>query len=158
MDDDKVFKTIHESIGGVSRLDDWLNENNRKNELGSYSVKDARDYLKSELERYRNRNGYNATGNEWYLSDYGKKVISGLNKEMNSYNYDDSDGMVDYFNTNFYGYVHIGKWDKPYEAKQTTSTSQYMNNQLRQKAFQKYMKEHPASKMPFEDFKKMESK
>lgn len=149
MDSDEVFKTIHESIGGVSRLDDWLNKNNRKNELGSYSTQDAKDYLKSELETYRNRKGYNATGNEWYLSDYGKKVVSGLNKEMNSYNYDDSDGMVDYFDTNFYGYVKIGKWDKPYEAK---GNSNYRNE------YKEYMNEHPNSNMTLSEFEKMKKK
>ncbi len=29
-----------------------------------------------------------------------------------SYNYDDSNGQIDYFNTNFYFSLYIGKWDK----------------------------------------------
>ena len=33
------------------------------------------------------------------------------------------------------------------------SSNEYMNNRLRQKAYQKYLKEHPASKITFEDFK-----
>ena len=149
MSDRQVSDTIRDSIGGYTRLDEWLNKNKRKNANGSFTTKDERDYLKEELNTYKNRNGYNVSGNEWYLSDYGKKVVSGLNKEMNSYNYDDSDGMVDYFNTNFYGYVKIGKWDKPYE---TTTNKKSMNDALRQKGYQKYMKEHPASKMTFEEF------
>lgn len=32
-----------------------------------------------------------------------------------SYNYDDSDGMIDYFDTNFYLNLEIGRWDKPFE-------------------------------------------
>ena len=34
---------------------------------------------------------------------------------VNSYNYDDSDGMIDYFDTNFYMHLNVGKWDKPYK-------------------------------------------
>ena len=73
---------------------------------------------------------------------------------MNSYNYDDSDGMVDYFNTNFYGYVHIGKWDKPYEVSESKSSGNQISSSLQQKAYKKYLKEHPNSKMTFEDFMK----
>ena len=150
MNDSQVSDTIRNSIGGISRLDDWLNDNNRKSSNGTYTTNDMRDYLKEELNTYKNRNGYNATGNEWYLSDYGKEVISGLNKEMNSYNFDDSDGMVDYFHTNFYGRVMIGKWDKPYEVSQGKS-----NSSSSQKAYQKYLDEHPLSDMSFADFKEM---
>jgi len=32
-----------------------------------------------------------------------------------SFNYDDSDGMIDYFDTNFYLHLNIGKWDKPFK-------------------------------------------
>lgn len=154
MSDKQVSDTIRNSIGGYTRMDEWLNDNNRKSANGTFTTKDERDYLKSELNTYKNRKGDNVTGNEWYLSDYGKKVVSGLNKEMNSYNYDDSDGMVDYFNTNFYGYVHIGKWDKPYEVSESKSSGNQISSSLQQKAYKKYLKEHPNSKMTFEDFMK----
>lgn len=114
MSDKQVSDTIRDSIGGYTRMDDWLEKNNRKSANGTFTANDERDYLKEELETYRNRTGYRVTGDEWYLSDYGKKVVGSLNKNLNSYNYDDSDGMVDYFDTNFYGGVQIGKWDKPY--------------------------------------------
>jgi hypothetical protein len=114
MSDKQVSDTIRDSIGGYTRMDDWLEKNNRKSANGTFTANDERDYLKEELETYRNRTGYRVSGDEWYLSDYGKKVVGSLNKNLNSYNYDDSDGMVDYFDTNFYGGVQIGKWDKPY--------------------------------------------
>lgn len=34
---------------------------------------------------------------------------------MNSYRMDDSDGMIDYFHTNFYPHVAIGKGNKPFQ-------------------------------------------
>lgn len=127
MSDKDINDTLYKTTGGVSKLDDWLNKNNRKTAKGTYTNNDVKDYLKEELNTYKNRTGYAATGNEWYLNDYGKKLISGLNREMNSYNYDDSDGMVDYFDTNFYGYVNIGKWDKPYEVSQPKSKALKMS-------------------------------
>lgn len=30
------------------------------------------------------------------------------------YNYDDSDAQIDYFSTNFYLHLNIGKWNKPF--------------------------------------------
>ena len=38
-----------------------------------------------------------------------------------SYNYDDSDSMTDYFDTNFYLSVYVGKWDKPFKIVQRTA-------------------------------------
>ncbi len=42
------------------------------------------------------------------------RVISKVKEFAMSYNYDDSDGMIDYFDRGFYDHYHIGKWDKPF--------------------------------------------
>ena len=34
---------------------------------------------------------------------------------INSYRYSDSDGMIDYFDTNFYYDASVGKWDNPFK-------------------------------------------
>ena len=44
-------------------------------------------------------------------------ALKDVTEYMNSYRYDDSDGMFDYFDTNFYTHVGVGKWDKPYQVK-----------------------------------------
>lgn len=44
-------------------------------------------------------------------------VVNDVCDYMASYNYDDSDGMIDYFDVNFYTHIHIGSWEKPYEIK-----------------------------------------
>ena len=42
-------------------------------------------------------------------------IMNDVNKFVESYRYDDSDGMIDYFDTNFYYFgVKAGKWNKPY--------------------------------------------
>lgn len=44
-----------------------------------------------------------------------KDVLKNVVDFVNSYNYDDSDSMVDYFDTNFYTSFGVGKWDKPFK-------------------------------------------
>lgn len=59
----------------------------------------------------------NVRGFEKELTEIAFNVMNDVCDFMQSYNYDDSDGMIDYFNTNFYSHVYIGSWDKPYEVK-----------------------------------------
>jgi len=49
------------------------------------------------------------------LSREAWDVMTGAYKLTNSFNYDDSDGMIDYFDTNFYLHLNIGKWDKAFQ-------------------------------------------
>jgi len=51
------------------------------------------------------------------LTTDAKTVMVKVGKIVNGYNYDDSDSMVDYFDTNFYFHLNIGKWDRPFEIK-----------------------------------------
>ena len=51
------------------------------------------------------------------LTDKARSVMSDVYRFMNSFNYDDSDIMTDYFDTNFYTDMSIGKWDKPFIRK-----------------------------------------
>jgi len=59
--------------------------------------------------------------NQYYLpedkriTEKAKEVLIKVNDFINSYRYDDSDGMIDYFDTNFYYNLNIGKWDKPFK-------------------------------------------
>ena len=117
-----------------------------------YSQDDVKKYAKTVIADLKKRDNQSVNGDEWYLSDYGKKVVSELNKQANSYTYDDSDAMTDYFNHGTYMWVNIGKWDKPYEVNKTVNNS--INDTLRRKAYQKYLKEHPASKMTYDEFLK----
>lgn len=43
------------------------------------------------------------------------KIMKDVDRFVSSYRYDDSDGMIDYFDTNFYYFgVKAGKWNRPY--------------------------------------------
>ena len=97
-------------------FDRWAEQNIKGyKERQQYSVDDVKKYAKEQLSNIKANENQSVRGNEWYLSDYGKKVVSSLNKEADSYTYNDSDGMVDYFDHGTYMHVSIGKWNKPYQ-------------------------------------------
>ena len=50
-------------------------------------------------------------------------VLKDVQDFMNSYNYDDTNSMEDYFDRNFYDYVQIGKDDKPAKFVERTARS-----------------------------------
>lgn len=49
------------------------------------------------------------------LTDRAREVMTNVRDFVLSYNYDDSDPMTDYFCTNFYLTLGIGKWSNPYK-------------------------------------------
>ena len=48
------------------------------------------------------------------ITDYAKSIFTDIYTVLSSYNYDDSDAMTDYFNTNFYTTLSIGTYEKPF--------------------------------------------
>lgn len=54
------------------------------------------------------------------LTEKAKIMMQDVIDYAQSYNYDDSDGMIDYFDTNFYLHTNIGKWDKPFKVVERT--------------------------------------
>lgn len=53
--------------------------------------------------------------NNFELSEYGKELFEYVKELADSFNYDDSDSMTDYFDTGFYLDLAIGKWTKKFE-------------------------------------------
>ena len=47
------------------------------------------------------------------LTESAKNVMTDILNLLNSYRMDDSDSLIDYFDTNFYISLSIGEWDKP---------------------------------------------
>lgn len=71
-------------------------------------------------EDYMQINHYHIDRNK-HLNEIGKSVLSDVYTQLLSYNYDDSDAQIDYFNTNFYIHLGVGKWDKPFKIVEKTS-------------------------------------
>ena len=66
------------------------------------------------VEKHADVNEYHFDRDDKYVSK-AHTMIQNVIDFINSYRYDDSDGMIDYFSTNFYYDVSVGKWDKPFK-------------------------------------------
>ena len=53
--------------------------------------------------------------NDYLLTKEAKEVLKTLTDLATCYNYDDSDAQRDYFDTNFYLHMRVGKYDRPFE-------------------------------------------
>lgn len=71
-------------------------------------------------EKYIQVNHYNIE-KEDRLTEAARHILSDVYSFAISYNYDDSDGMIDYHDTNFYLDINVGRWDKPFKVVPRTS-------------------------------------
>lgn len=55
------------------------------------------------------------------LNDFGYEVLNDVYEQLMSYRYNDSDAMIDYFDTNFYYSFKIGKWNKGFKIVEKTA-------------------------------------
>lgn len=80
---------------------------------GKKMAQDQIDYIRQR--QYLDVNPY------WYKEHFSGKaleLVDKIVKAMYTANYyDNSDAMVDYFDTAYYVDVNIGKWNKPFEVK-----------------------------------------
>jgi hypothetical protein len=88
---------------------DFLKNYNENHEKNAW-----KDPYKSEpaKEAYFQCNLYHL-GNSF--SGKALKALEELKEAMNEGNFDDSDPQTDYFNVGWYCYIHVGKWNHPYE-------------------------------------------
>lgn len=75
----------------------------------------AKRYLKESLAGgYIQVNEFDIE-RSYKLSSFGKELFTYAKNLCDSFNFDDSDGMIDYFHRGFYDSFHIGKWNKKFE-------------------------------------------
>jgi hypothetical protein len=65
-----------------------------------------------------NTTGYDQINPYWFQDHYDGDAKAFLTEAMNALKsadwYDESNAMIDYFNTAYYADINIGKWDSPY--------------------------------------------
>lgn len=94
-------------------------EENCRRAFGEY----YEDRIEQSIENYKNTTtvkmyeqlNHYSVSDDFHLTEEAKSVINKALQIINSYNFDDSDGQIDYFHTNFYTHMSIGKWDKPFQ-------------------------------------------
>ena len=69
---------------------------------------DGSEYIKKQINQYH-------IEKDEQLTDRAKEVLKNICDHINSYNFDDSDAMTDYFHCNFYLTMGIGTYDKPFK-------------------------------------------
>lgn len=62
--------------------------------------------------------------NGYILTDAARLILLDVCQFANSFNFDDSDSMTDYFHVNFYLHLNIGKWNKAFEVVKAEKTEQ----------------------------------
>ncbi len=73
------------------------------------------NFKKTTIERKYEQLNHFHVSDDFHLTEEAKSVINQALNIINSYNFDDSDSQIDYFHTNFYTHMSIGKWDKPFQ-------------------------------------------
>ena len=78
--------------------------------------------MSADFEAFTKESGYihHSVNHYWIekekgLTDRAREVMTNVRDFVMSYNYDNSDPMTDYFCTNFYLTLGIGKWSTPYK-------------------------------------------
>lgn len=66
------------------------------------------------LDNYSNEDEWAGVNNGYVLHEDAIKALKHATHFANSFNFDDSDSMIDYFHTNFYLHLEIGRWNKPF--------------------------------------------
>ena len=79
-------------------------------------IKEMQERESHQLNQFALRDEYDedAWCNGVFLTEKGHKFLQEVMKEVYQYHYDRSDAMTDYFDTNFYIHLNLGKWDKPF--------------------------------------------
>lgn len=101
----EVYVTLMESPYRLNKTFEELTDDELYN--GNYSY-----YYQHGRETDDRQKAYFLT--QCYTPEVAK-IMKDVDRFVASYRYDDSDGMIDYFDTNFYYFgVKAGKWNKPY--------------------------------------------
>ena len=74
-----------------------------------------KDFEHAQLNQYCLKEFTDGYNNGSYLTREGFNVMKFLHDSTVVYNFDDSDAQSDYFHTNFYVHLAVGKWDKPFK-------------------------------------------
>lgn len=101
----EVYVTLMESPYRLNKTYDELTNDELYNGNHSYNYQFGRETDDRQKEYFLSTCYTNTI----------KEIMETVDTFVKSYRYDDSDGMIDYFNTNFYYFgVKVGKWNKPY--------------------------------------------
>jgi len=93
-------------------------ENNTRRSFGnnweSIMEQSIQNFITTTTERKHYEINHFYIDDAFYLTEQTREIMTLALGILQKYNFDDSDAMIDYFHTNFYVNIGIGKWDKPF--------------------------------------------
>lgn len=77
-------------------------------------AEDIKNKWKNEIKEGNHEMNQYYINDDYIITPEAKELFKKVNTIINSYNFDDSDSQIDYFHTNFYYTLSIGKYGKPF--------------------------------------------
>lgn len=110
------YELMQKEVERYMRADEWfyipsIDKSIRGSEL-TEEQKEEHIHYKLNKKNYHQLNYCYLDHTQW-INPIILNVLIDINTFVKSYNYNDSDAMIDYFNTNFYYHLAIGQSDKP---------------------------------------------
>lgn len=90
-------------------------------ETNSMTQSDIEEWIRYQVETAHCER--NVSKSDTWMNPVVYEVLQDIKNVMNSYNYDNTNSMEDYFDRNFYDHVQIGKGDKPAKFVERTARS-----------------------------------
>ena len=83
-----------------------------------YTIEEVKEmYFQNYIDKgHMGVNNYYIS-DDWRMTPEGREMFQKVADLLTSFNFNDSDSMTDYFHSNFYVTLSIGKWDKPFIIK-----------------------------------------
>ena len=112
------YEFMKKEVEQYMSADEWfyipsIDKNIKGNELTEEQKEEHIQYKLSKINTdYRSLNHYYLDTIEW-INPVVLEVLKDIYNFLKSYHHDDSDSLIDYFYTNFYISMNIGKYNKP---------------------------------------------
>lgn len=101
--DVQIFATPNEEVA-------WKNHRNS-------TMEETLRWWTNAVESGRHQVNEYSIKDDYILTADGKEMMLCAKSLAQSYNFDDSDAQIDYFHTNFYLHLSVGKYGKPFTQK-----------------------------------------
>ena len=108
--------SVMESPARLIRTIDEIPEHNNTHNYSRVQIAEMQLKNYHQLNHHFAHEEYSdeSWNNGVFLTKDGHSAVKEINGVIEKYHWDKSDPMTDYFNTNFYYHIGLGKWDKDF--------------------------------------------
>lgn len=106
-----VMKSPKRLIRNMSEIPEITSSNYTKDQIADMQSKGYHQLNQYQMSDEFDPKSWN---NGVFLTEAGHNDLKMVVEIIEKYHWDKSDSSVDYFNTNFYYHINLGKWDKEF--------------------------------------------